>query len=306
MENSVRIPLFSLLLLLSSASRTLADDPCHLVRMAAFDMSIDSAGGAYVPNTIAGQTVNMLIDTGGIFTMLTEQSVEKLGLNRKNTFGSGEIMFGGKKIQFYVETNDVNLGGLKADHVPMQVLPDGFLPPEIGGTIAPNILRHYDVDFDFANAKLNLFSPDHCEGKVIYWSTAAAGQVPIGIDQEGHIDVPVQIDGQDVRAALDTGSSRSLMSLEFAKLIFGIDGNDPKLIPAKGEDSARAFHYPFSKLTMNDIAVQNPDIVLVSDSVSHLFDGRTKLILGMGILRQLHLYIAYREKKLYVTAASAH
>jgi hypothetical protein len=44
----------------------------------------------------------------------------------------------------------------------------------------------------------------------------------------------------------------------------------------------------------------------VSDSVSHLFDSETKLILGMGILRQLHIYIAYREKKLYVTAASAH
>jgi hypothetical protein len=30
------------------------------------------------------------------------------------------------------------------------------------------------------------------------------------------------------------------------------------------------------------------------------------IILGMGILRQLHLYIAYREKNLYVTPASAH
>jgi predicted aspartyl protease len=93
----MRTVLFTLMLFLASASRTLADDPCHLVRMAAFDLSIDSAGGAYVPITIAGQTVNMLIDTGGIFTMLTEQSVEKLGLKRKNTFGSGEIMFGGKR-----------------------------------------------------------------------------------------------------------------------------------------------------------------------------------------------------------------
>src|SRR5579859_4984286 len=159
----LRIALFSFMLLFSSASQTFADDACRLVRMAAFEMNIDSAGGAYVPITIAGQPVNMLIDTGGIFTMLTEQSVDKLGLRKQNTFGSGEIMFGGRKIQFYVETNDVNLGGLKADHLPMQVLPDGFLPPDVGGTIAPNILRHYDVDFDFANAKLNFFSPDHCE-----------------------------------------------------------------------------------------------------------------------------------------------
>lgn len=303
----MRTALFSLMLFLASASQTLADDSCHLVRMAAFDMNIDTAGGAYVPITIGGQNVNMLIDTGGIFTMLTEQSVQRLGLKKLNTFGSGEEMFGGKKIVYYVETHDVNLGGLKADNMPMQVIPEGFLgDQDVGGTIAPNILRHYDVDFDFANAKINLFSPDHCEGKVIYWTTAAAAQIPIGIDKEGHIDVPVQIDGQDVRAAIDTGASRSLMSLEFAKLIFGIDANDPKLTPIKDKDSATAFHYPFGRLTMNDVSVQNPDIVLVSDSVSHLFNSQTKLILGMGILRQLHIYIAYRERKLYVTAASAH
>jgi len=302
----MRTAFFTPMLFLASASRTLADDSCHLVRMAAFDMNIDSAGGANVPITIAGQNVNMLIDTGGIFTMLTEQSVQSLGLKKLNTFGSGEEMLGGKKIVYYVETNDVNLGGLKADRLPMQVLPDGFLPSEIGGIIAPNILRHYDVDFDFANAKFNLFSPDHCEGKVVYWTTVAVAQIPIGIDQNGHIDVTVQIDGKNVKATLDTGSSRSLMSLELAKLLFDFADKDPKLSPAKGGSKFPGFHYPFGRLTLNDVTVENPDIVLVSDSVSHLFDSETKLILGMGILRQLHIYIAYREKKLYVTAASAH
>ncbi len=29
-------------------------------------------------------------------------------------------------------------------------------------------------------------------------------------------------------------------------------------------------------------------------------------LLGMEVLRQLHLYVAYKEHKLYVTSASAH
>lgn len=289
--------------LLALTASTRSEESCHLTRAAAFDLGIDSAGGAYVPITISGQSVNLLIDTGGIFTMLTEQSVQKLGLKKANTFGSGEEMFGGKKIQFYVVANDVNLGGLKADHVPMQVLPDGFLPGEIGGTLAPNILRHYDVDFDFANAKINLFLQDHCAGKVVYWTAAPAAQIDIGIDQEGHIDVPVVIDGRNFKAAIDTGSSRSIMSLELARQLFDIGADDPKLAPVKGD--VRAFRYPFSTLTLQDITVHNPDIVLIPDAVSHLpSDGR--IILGMGILRQLHVYIAYREKKVYATAASAH
>jgi hypothetical protein len=32
---------------------------------------------------------------------------------------------------------------------------------------------------------------------------------------------------------------------------------------------------------------------------------REPLILGVGILRQLHLYIAYKEQKLYITPALA-
>ena len=281
-----------------------ADDSCRLVRMAAFDMNVDVAGGVVVPITISGQSVNLLIDTGGIFTMLTDQSVQKLGLKRLNTFGSGEMFFGGKKVLYYVETSDVNLGGLRADHMPMQVIPDGVLPDEIGGTLAPNILRHYDVDFDFANAKVNLFAQDHCEGKVVYWTAEPAAQIRIGIDRDGHIDVPVEVDGKVIEAAIDTGSSRSVLSLELAKSLFDIGSNDPKLTPLKGPWNA--LHYPFATLTLQGVTVRNPDFELVSDAQSHLPSDGPRLLLGMGILRQMHLYIAYKEKKLYVTAASAH
>jgi len=272
--------------------------------MAAFDIDINSAGGVSVPITISGQSVSLLVDTGAIFSMLTEETVQRLGLKKFNTFGSGETMFGGKKIVYYVDTSDVNLGGLKAEHMPMQVLPEGTVPNDIGGILGPNIMRHYDVYFDFASAKFNLFSQEHCEGKVVYWTTTSAAAINIGIDQEGHIVVPVVVDGREIKATIDTGASRSVLSLEFAESVFGIDATDPKLTALKGR--WHALHYPFAALTLQGITVQNPDFELVSDAESHLPDASPKLILGMGILRQLHLYIAYKEKKLYVTAASAH
>lgn len=281
-----------------------ADDSCRLVRMAAFDIDINSAGGVSVPITISGQSVSLLVDTGAIFSMLTEETVQRLGLKKLNTFGSGIMMFGGKKVVFYVEPKDVNLGGLKADHMPMQVLPENTVPGDIGGILAPNIMLHYDADFDFANAKFNLFSQEHCEGKVVYWTASPAATIRIGVDKEGHIVVPVTVDGHEIEATIDTGASRSVLSLEFAESVFGISASDPKLTPVKGR--WKAVHYPFQALTLQGITVQNPDFELISDADSHLPVTAPKLILGMGVLRQLHLYIAYREKKLYVTAASAH
>ncbi len=287
-----------------------ADEPCRLVQMAALDMTIDAGGGVDVPMTVSGQNVNMLIDTGGIFTMLTEQTVKRLGLKKllpaTSFYDGGVQMFGGKKIESYTEVHDVDLGGLKAADIPMQVMPDGVMPPDLGGTIAPNILSRYDADFDFANAKFRLFSQDHCEGKVVYWTTEVPSKIAIIVDRVGHIEVPVQIDGKEIKALIDTGSSRSTMSLETARHLFDIDEKDPKLTQVKSAVPGHAFHYPFAKLNFQDITVDNPDIVLVPDAVSKFYEGAPKLLLGMGILRQLHLYIAYREHKLYVTAASAH
>jgi hypothetical protein len=49
-----------------------AAENCALVRLAKLDMQLDDHGGIYVPMTIAGQNANLLIDTGGIVSMLTQ------------------------------------------------------------------------------------------------------------------------------------------------------------------------------------------------------------------------------------------
>ena len=59
-------------------------------------------------------------------------------------------------------------------------------------------------------------------------------------------------------------------------------------------------------MSFGGVEVSNPDITLIPDRKAQLGPQAPDLILGIGILRQLHLYIAYREKKLYLTAASVH
>src|SRR5438105_4815992 len=86
---------------------------------------------------------------------------------------------------------------------------------------------------DDCGRKLNFFSKDHCPGKVIYWKTNAYAMVPITLQlptgdnsrtgfrvysyRGSHINVPVTIDGTELKAALDTASPTSTMSTDTAR-----------------------------------------------------------------------------------------
>ena len=173
------------------------------------------------------------------------------------------------------------------------------------GTIAPDILTQYDIDFDFANAKFNLFSRDHCAGQVVYWTKDPYADIDIVVERYGHIRLPVTLDGHHFTALIDTGSWRSSLSLESAKSVFSLKDEDLKPLAHTGLKGARL--HPFNTLSIQNITVNNPDIVLLPDSFAHLGDfDQPDMLLGIGILHQLHLYISYREKKLYVTPASVH
>jgi predicted aspartyl protease len=292
------------LLLSTSVIARAEDEQCHIYHVAKFDMGVDESGGVYVPMTISGHSVNLLIDTGGVLSMLTDKTVTDMGLSRSAIFDGGFQMYGGARVDHYATVHDIDLGGLKASRMTMLILPDGLVAPSVGGTLAPDILGAYDDDFDFGNGKFTLFLKDHCPGKVVYWTASGYAEIPMRVDDQGHITLPVEIDGQEVRATLDTGASRSVMSLETAKSLLNLKDGDPAL-KASPEFGGAAFTHEFHTLTFHNVRVDNPDITLVPDDTSKMY-GEPPLILGMGILRQLHMYISYKEHKIYVTAASAH
>jgi hypothetical protein len=97
------------------------------------------------------------------------------------------------------------------------------------------------------------------------------------------------------------------MSLETAERLFGIDAKSLQALPTPiSGTEGLTYRYPFKSVTFSGenesgVTVNNPDILLVPNALSHA-PGVT--IIGMGILRQLHLYIAYREHKLYVSQAA--
>ncbi len=95
--------------------------------------------------------------------------------------------------------------------------------------------------------------------------------------------------------------------MEVAQRQLGLRTDAPGMRRAAGADGdAGIYHYPFKSLTLEGMAVNDPDLVVVPDAVSHRLPNRPGVVLGMGILRHYHLYVAYRVHRLYLTPASMH
>ncbi len=91
----------------------------------------------------------------------------------------------------------------------------------IDGTLAPDLLRNFDLDFNFAIMTLNLFRPHTCEGRAVYWTRGYIA-LPMDILKSGHARIDVTLDNENMDA-IRTGASLSVMTLNSARHYFDLD-----------------------------------------------------------------------------------
>jgi predicted aspartyl protease len=300
---------------LGFASSSLAADCGQLGRVATLDLK-PSAGSRPIVSAMIGDTpVDLLIDTGGVFSALNPWAVRTLNLR---TFETAAQMtdIAGQTSNHGVRLPPLTLGRLRQEGLNFMVLPEADgpnAPHTIAGVLAPNILMNLDLDFDFGAHKLNLISQNHCDGKVLYWAAPAVAIVPFRAEAGGHVSFPVTLNGKRVTGILDTGASDTLLNLTVAQQTYDIDVNAPD-VERRG---ANFYRKRFDTLAIEGVTVSAPMITLIPDRLKVTAEqrplgslirdtdyGLPDLILGMSVLSKLHVYIAYKEHKVYITAAN--
>ena len=272
-----------------------SDSECH--RLAAIQTGTLPDGRIGVPITVEGHTLSFLVDTGGISTTIKWEEARALGLPVRQAIRKLAGV-GGSMLNFTVTGEKFSIGELRVDNRPIYVETRPLAGAD--GTLAPDILRNYDVDIDLARGSLSLVAPDRCAGA----DRTATGSAVIAMDvgQNGHVRFPVKIDGKTIMATLDTGSAMSLISMQAAALL-SIYPSSPELSLVRDTGQHRIYAYPFQTLEIGAISVKNPRIAIASD---RFLPGETSdLVLGIDALRQMHLTIAYGEKRLYLSAPPA-
>lgn len=293
------------------------DTACHLKRVAYLDITQNNAGQPSIPVVINGISKPFFVDTAGYLTSVQQNAIAELGLKTARSKEAVLYPAYGKKSELTAFPDSFQLGVIPISKIGLVVMPSGIHnDPNDAGSISGDILHIFDVEFDFAAAKFSLFLPNDCGDRVVHWTHGTYGVLPFTdaaatADSasyifekraEWHIVVPGKLDDADVDVTIDTGSTVSFMTLEDARSIL------PPAQRAKLADQDVG-NTLFKKLALGEMTVNNPTIYVQQDKLGNaqrLGKLKPQLILGMSALRQLHLYINYKDKKIYLTPASAH
>jgi hypothetical protein len=313
-------------IVIAATPATAAD--CRLKMFASVSTEVGADGAMLLPANFGGVRKLLLVDSGAVFHKLRRSVVTELGLTTRESHLVAVVDALNQQNSLVARAPAFSLGQMSPIGVDFMVDGDGLIDDnvQIAGIFSPGIYyRSMDIDLDFVGRKFNLVSHDHCDGQVVYWPNNGVAVVPFQYDSSNHIVFPVKVDGQALRASLNTGASNTVMYTRAARRLgVDVDSGQVRDIGSFGDNSnVRMHEHRFKTLEIEGITVNNPYMHLVPDMRTRMPEGpsttggrnETRLgtprgqagsdmWLGLSVLRQLHVYIASKERKLYITAGS--
>ena len=301
-----------------SARAQTGGNSCVVRELADLPISYDPVSRPIVTGTLDGQNQRLIVDTGGVVSMLAWKTVRDLRLNEHYLNNKTIYMLNGSSAKYAVNVGDVRFGALAIPRVSFVVMPSDWTFTDADGTIAPDLFSKYDVEFDFGANRMRLFSPDGCSGPAPDIRSRFVA-LPLWSDSHALMHVRANVDGTDMDAVIDTGSGQSILRQDEADSVLGRPVKESELVHAgtgtsNGWDFYRA---PFHALRFGHVLVKEPDLFIMSDKLAQVrYFGTLKhyrhveaveppqLIIGMSVLRKLRLYISYKTNTLYAAAAT--
>jgi hypothetical protein len=292
---------------------------CRLKQLASIDLKIDST--VLAPVVVNGTQSYMGLLTGSSGSSISQKAAAEMMLPLHPPpaiFAKGSATVGIASIDSF------SLGSFPLGEISFRVnsnldLKAGENMPEFIGWFGMQSLFGMDFEFDFAHNKLNLFSIDHCDGKVVYW-TDTATSVPYALDALGTVVFPMELDGKRIEATVQASIAHTRLKTDVSKKVYGFDENSAGIKSENTEAGKPQSHYLAMKMTAKGLSVTNADVYLVAGNKACVVSsnvgpehavgyancsGNPPLLLGLDILRHLRLYFATKEHVLYFTAADA-
>jgi len=300
------------------------DKACGLRRAAEIPAKIED-GRLLIKMRLDDHDVWMKIGTDEPESEIAWQTAKQLNLPYHDLREGAVIDDAGKPLRHFVKVHTVGLGDLKTHDIDFMVQGESnpTAPALQDGTFGADFLTAYDVEFDLAHGEVNLFFPDHCPGKVVYWTTSYF-TIPFKLDLSRHAVFPVTLDGHVVQASLDTAAVDSTLNSSLARRVFNVDpiggGAKPDGQEIMSSGAGLPFYlHRFGDFEIGDIAFHNTEIEILPDSVNkalrrieqprgeHQLNTNQEMQMNIGLhhLSRIRFYIAYGEQTIYMSTADA-
>jgi predicted aspartyl protease len=300
-------------LVLAGAVAGPAAAKCQLQQVAELHV-LNDRGSPQVQAQLNGQTVPLILDTGGAQTLLLTSAAKKLHLPL--TLGPNGMWLegvGGRTQLFRTTVDQFSFGGASVHGLGMLVA--GERPfGDSAGLLGWDLLSHWDVEFDLAHHAVRLLRPVGCHGdEVVYWSDSYHRAAMLAANATyQHVDLKVSLNGREVDATLDSGASVSTVTPEIAARA----GARVELTPEGGVSGVGSAAAPGATVTFSafDVAgeeIRNPRL-RVADMFAHNTYEETgsilehpeiapEMLLGADFLRAHRVLIASDQGQVYFT-----
>jgi hypothetical protein len=295
---------------------------CSLKLIASVPVEVTARNTLVARVTINDAPARIRVDTGGAASTLSKRFAERMNLPIESMPG---VFYGltGRPLTERTRIGALRLGDAvsrNADFALMPIGGDGS-DGEPVGLFGSDYLQNYDVEFDFAGGKMNLFSPEHCADRVVYWAPEFF-KSRIHYRQGSILHTPLidlSVDGKTLLGLIDTGAPSTVMRLATATGRFGLTmgtPDTPKVGTTTGVEGVPldVYDHMFQTLTFGDLTLHDTQVRIVPvDSAAHVEKMGSHLkenamdepdvMVGLSFLKKLHLFISYSENAIYYTIA---
>ena len=251
-----------------------------------------------------------IVDTGAYRTLMGEEAVRKLNLERDRWVATAIRGIGGVQERPDALPRSLRLGttmlhrrtltgGTSVMVGPLPVNTVDGRP--IAGLLGRDFLSPFDLDFDLPDGRLTLFDVQGCSAGFLPWTTPYAA-IPAIPSMDSALVVQVVVNGRMLRALIDTGASGSLVT---ASGMFRL-GLTPELLARDpvgsgagvGPAPVPMHRHHFAEMRVGPDTARDLTLWVAPVHIVPIVD----LLLGTDWLRSRRVWLSFATKQMFVAA----
>ena len=306
-------------LALASMAAAAASD-CKMVQIVELPVRLEH-NKLIVDGAINGQKIGVMLDTGMTNTLIVRSAAVRLGLARQEARGYRMLGIGGETHVEAALVDEFKIGQATRKGWRMLVAGEHDLGDDVAVLLGEDFFDQVDVEFDLAHNAVRLFQPKDCDRvSLAYWAGGDVGEVEIDAvhDVSPQIILTVLINGQPVRAQLDSGAGTSVLDKADAARL-GVTPDTPGVVAVGsgaglGQKSVDYWIGPFQSFVIGDEIIRDTTILFGDlwknttyardgSRVPQKVEGTPAMLLGVDFLRAHRLLVAHSQRKIYFSYA---
>ncbi len=256
-----------------------------------------------VDGVINGRKIGVLLDTGSERTVILRSQAVRLGLSPEPLWGAFGEGVGGTTTIERVTVREMMIGDATRKQWSLPVVVEHQGDDGTAVILGEDFFGLAEVEFDLAHDAVRLYRAKGCgSAPLAYWAAGGATEVEIdtGYYRHPQIQLTVEINGQPVKAKLDSGAGISVLDSSLASRL-GITPETPGVravgkVGGVGKERVQSWIAPVRSFAIGGETIRDTAIVFA--------DVKTGvMLLGADFLRAHRALVVHSQKRMYFSYA---